>query len=88
MKSLRFAEFGPPSVGMPLNCFDATYRSFEQQVLPELRRRKIATLGTKSLGGDGQPIQYGLVRAEEALRYAASLPVATTICSAGESFTT
>jgi len=65
---------------MPLNCFDATYRSFEQQVLPELQRRGIAALGMKSLGGDGQPIQYGVVRAEEALRYAMSLPVATTIC--------
>ena len=68
------------SVQMPLNCFDATYRSFEQQVLPELQRRGIAALGMKSLGGDGQPIQYGVVRAEEALRYAMSLPVATTIC--------
>jgi len=29
---------------------------------------------------DGQPIQYGGGRAEEALRYAMSLPVATTIC--------
>jgi hypothetical protein len=34
----------------------------------------------KSLGGDGQPIQFGVVRAEEALRYAMSLPVTTTIC--------
>ena len=68
------------TVQMPLNCFDATYRSFEQQVLPELQRRGIAALGMKSLGGDGQPIQYGVVKAEEALRYAMSLPVATTIC--------
>src|ERR1700750_2942217 len=67
------------TVQMPLNCFDATFRSFEQQVLPELQRRGIAALGMKSLGGDGQPIQYGVVRAEEALRYAMSLPVATTI---------
>ena len=68
------------TVQMPLNCFDATYRSFERQVLPELHRRGIAALGMKSLGGDGQPIQHGVVRAEEALRYAMSLPVATTIC--------
>jgi aryl-alcohol dehydrogenase-like predicted oxidoreductase len=68
------------TVQMPLNCFDATFRSFEQQVLPELQRREIAALGMKSLGGDGQPIQYGVVTAEEALRYAMSLPVATTIC--------
>src|SRR5207244_8210493 len=58
------------TVQMPLNCFDATYRSFEQQVLPELERRGIAALGMKSLGGDGQPILHGVVTAEEALRYA------------------
>jgi uncharacterized protein len=34
----------------------------------------------KSLGGDGQPIQYGVVGAEEALRYAMSVTVAATIC--------
>jgi predicted aldo/keto reductase-like oxidoreductase len=67
------------TVQMPLNCFDGTYRSFEQQVLPELERRGIAALGMKSLGGDGQPILHGVVTAEEALRYAMSLPVATTI---------
>jgi uncharacterized protein len=67
------------TVQMPLNCFDGTYRSFEQQVLPELERRGIAALGMKSLGGDGQPILHGAVTAEEALRYAMSLPVATTI---------
>src|SRR5215469_5931420 len=68
------------TVQMPLNCFDATYHSFELQVLPELQRRGIAALGMKSLSGDGQPIQYGVLKAEEALRYAMSLPVATTIC--------
>ena len=67
------------TVQMPLNCFDGTYRSFEQQVLPELERRGIAALGMKSLGGDGQPILHGVVGPEEALRYAMSLPVATTI---------
>jgi predicted aldo/keto reductase-like oxidoreductase len=67
------------TVQMPLNCFDGTYRSFEQQVLPELERRGIAALGMKSLGGDGQPILHGVMSAEEGLRYAMSLPVATTI---------
>ncbi len=67
------------SVQMPLNCFDATYRSFEQQVLPEVNRRGMAALGMKSMGGDGQPILHGVVTAAEALSYAMSLPVATTI---------
>src|SRR5207248_2501422 len=67
------------AVQMPLNCFDASYRSFERQVLPELNRQGIAGLGMKSLGGDAQPIMHGIVTAAEALRYAMSLPVATTI---------
>src|SRR5438552_1600562 len=67
------------TVEMPLNCFEGTYRSFEQQVLPELERRGIAVLGMKSVGGDGPPTLHGVVTAEEALRYAMSLPVATTI---------
>ena len=33
----------------------------------------------KSLGGDGQPVLHGVVTAEEALRYAMSLPVATIV---------
>jgi len=48
-------------------------------VLPELERRGIAALGMKSLGGDGQPILHGRRHCGEALRYAMSLPVATTI---------
>src|SRR5512133_874802 len=67
------------TVQMPLNCFDGTYRSFEEQVLPEVNRRAIAALGMKSLGGDGQPILHGVIGPEEGLRYAMSLPVATTI---------
>jgi uncharacterized protein len=39
------------TVQMPLNCLDATFRSFETNVLPEANRRGIAALGMKSLGG-------------------------------------
>jgi predicted aldo/keto reductase-like oxidoreductase len=67
------------AVQMPLNCLDATFRSFEKQVLPELNRRGIAALGMKSMGGTASAIKSGLVKAEEMLRYAMSLPVATTI---------
>src|SRR5436305_1989250 len=67
------------SVQMPLNAFDATYRSFQKHVLPEVLQRGMAALGMKSLGGNGQPITKGVVTVEEALRYAMSLPVATTI---------
>src|SRR5260370_6446954 len=64
---------------MPLTCLDANFRSCEKQVLPELNKRGIAVLGMKSLGGSAPAVKAGLVKAEEMLRYAMSLPVATTI---------
>lgn len=64
---------------LPLNCLDATFRSFEQRVLPKLARRGIAAIGMKSLGGGGDMVKAGAVQAEDALRYAMSLNVATTI---------
>jgi aryl-alcohol dehydrogenase-like predicted oxidoreductase len=64
---------------LPLNCFDATFRSFEQQVLPVLVERGIAPIGMKSFSGDGRQLKKKVVTAEEALRYAMSLPVATTV---------
>ena len=67
------------TVQMPLNCFDATFRSFETNVLPELNRRGIAPLGMKSLGGSGEMVSKGAITPAEGLRYAMSLPVAVTI---------
>lgn len=67
------------TVQLPLNCFDATFRSFEQQVLPELNKRGIAAIGMKSLSGTAEAIKQGVITASEALRYAMSLPVATTV---------
>jgi hypothetical protein len=64
---------------MPLNCFDATFRSFEQQVLPEVQRQGIAAIGMKTFGGDGDAVKKRIVPADEALRYAMSLPVAVTV---------
>jgi aryl-alcohol dehydrogenase-like predicted oxidoreductase len=67
------------TVQMPLNCFDATFRSFEQRVLPEVLSRGIAPLGMKSLCGTGDPARKRVVAATDALRYAMSLPVAATV---------
>jgi aryl-alcohol dehydrogenase-like predicted oxidoreductase len=67
------------SVQMPLNCFDATYRSFQTRVLPEVVRRGMAALGMKSMGGGGEPLLAGAVTPQEALSYAMSLPVTVTI---------
>ena len=67
------------AVQMPLNPFDANFRSFETEVLPVLLERGIAPLGMKPIGGHGEPVEKGTFTAEELLRYAMSLPVATTI---------
>jgi aryl-alcohol dehydrogenase-like predicted oxidoreductase len=78
---LKMLQLGYPfdTVQMPLNPFDWHFFSFERQVLPEANRRGIGVLGMKSFSGTGDPIKRGVVSAEEALRYAMSLPVATTI---------
>ena len=67
------------SVQMPLNAFDSQFHSFETLVLPELNKRGIAALGMKPISGHGEPVTHGVVTAQEALRYAMSLPVTTTI---------
>src|SRR5258708_1073727 len=67
------------TVQMPLNCLDASFRSFETHVLPEVNRRGMAALGMKSLGGSGELVREGAVLVTMGLRYAMSLPVAVTI---------
>jgi predicted aldo/keto reductase-like oxidoreductase len=78
---LRMLSHGFPfdACQLPLNVFDATFRSFERLVLPELNRRGIAPLGMKSMCGEGAPVKKRVVKPEEALRYAMSLPVAATV---------
>src|SRR4030095_4670871 len=58
------------SCQLPLNCFDASFRSFEARVLPELLRRGIAPLGMKRLGGNARQVTKKAINAEEGLRYA------------------
>ncbi len=72
-------DFPFDTVQMPLNCFDASFHSFETHVLPDASRRGIAVLGMKSLGGSGEMVRHGAITAQQGLRYAMSLPVATTI---------
>src|SRR6204780_1729680 len=78
---LKMLNVGFPfdSVQMPLNAFDSQFHSFETLVLPELNQRGIAALGMKPINGHGEPVKAGVVSAQEALRYAMSLPVTTTI---------
>ena len=67
------------TVQMPLNCLDATFRSFEKNVLPVAKQRGIGVLGMKSMGGSGEIVVHGAATPEQALRYAMSLPVSSTI---------
>jgi uncharacterized protein len=78
---LRMLAFDYPfdACQLPLNGFDAHFKSFQTRVLPELARQRIAPIGMKSLGGDGRAIKKKAALIDEALRYAMSLPVCTTV---------
>ncbi len=67
------------SCQMPLGPFDATFRSFEKNVLPELTRRGMAVIGMKSLNGTGEAVKKGVITARQALSYVLSLPVTTLV---------
>jgi aryl-alcohol dehydrogenase-like predicted oxidoreductase len=72
-------DYAFDAVQMPLNAFDASFRSFERSVLPELQKRGIAAIAMKSLGGTGDMVKQGAITVEESLRYVLSLPVATLV---------
>ncbi len=72
-------DFPFDSVQLPLCGFDAHFQSFEREVLPVLVARGIAPIGMKSLNGTAAAVKQGVITAEEAIRYAMSLPVTTTV---------
>jgi predicted aldo/keto reductase-like oxidoreductase len=78
LKMLQY-DFPFDTCQLPLNVFDATYRSFEREVLPVLNQRGVAPLAMKTLSGNGEPIKQGIITVEEALRYVLSLPVAAVV---------
>jgi predicted aldo/keto reductase-like oxidoreductase len=71
-------DFAFDTVQMPLNLMDTHYRSFEQNVLPELVRRGIGVLGMKSMG-DGVILKSKTVTAVECLHFAMNLPTSVVI---------
>jgi aryl-alcohol dehydrogenase-like predicted oxidoreductase len=66
------------TVQMPLNLFDAHYRSFAKLVLPELVKRRIGVLGMKSMA-NGILLKSNTVRPIECLHYALNLPTSVVI---------
>jgi aryl-alcohol dehydrogenase-like predicted oxidoreductase len=71
-------EFRFDAVQMPLNVMDAHFRSFEQQIVPQLVKEGIGVLGMKSLGF-GAILRSQTVSAIECLHYALNLPTSTVI---------
>ena len=63
---------------MPLNVMDASFRSFQKQVLPRLVAEGIGVLGMKPIGS-GLLLKSGSVSAMECLHYALSLPASVVI---------
>jgi aryl-alcohol dehydrogenase-like predicted oxidoreductase len=63
---------------MPLNVFDAHFRSFEKQVLPVLIEQQIGVLAMKTLAG-GAILKTGAATAVQCLQYAMNLPASTVI---------
>jgi predicted aldo/keto reductase-like oxidoreductase len=63
---------------MPLNIMDASFRSFQKQVMPRLVAEGIGVLGMKPIGA-GILLKSGSVTAMECLHYALSLPTSVVI---------
>lgn len=72
------AGFRFDTVQMPLNPFDAHFKSFEKLVLPVLEFKKMGVLGMKALGA-GKLLETGAVSALECLHYAMNLPTSVVI---------
>ncbi len=65
---------------MPINVMDASYRSFQKEVVPLCLAKNVGVIGMKGLGGSGAAIvTKGGVAAVDAYRYALSQPVAAQV---------
>ena len=64
---------------MPLNVMDASYRSFQKQVLPVMNQKGIGCIAMKSLGGNGAIVAKAGVPIDQALGYVFSLPISTLV---------
>ena len=67
---------------MPINVMDAHYRSFQKEVVTVCLQKNVGVIGMKSLGGQfprGRIPTSTNVSAQECIRYALSLPVASLV---------
>ncbi|MBK7931332.1 MAG: hypothetical protein IPJ98_28835 [Bryobacterales bacterium] len=67
---------------MPINVLDASYRSFQKEVVPVCLKKNVGVIGMKGLAG-GYPqatlLAEGGLTAEECYRYCLNLPVTTQV---------
>lgn len=70
--------FAFDAVQMPLNVMDAHYRSFANEVVPELVRQNTGVLGMKSMA-NGILLKSKTVTPTECLHYALNLPTSVVI---------
>lgn len=67
---------------MPINLLDASYRSFQNEVVPECLKKNVGVIGMKGLAGgfpQGRLLSHLKMTALECYRYCLSLPVSAQI---------
>ncbi len=72
-------DFDWDTVQMPVSVMDRHYRSFLDEVMPELTRRQIGCIGMKSLGGGGQTVLGAGLTAQECRRYSMSQEISVLV---------
>ncbi|MBI2425148.1 MAG: aldo/keto reductase [Candidatus Hydrogenedentes bacterium] len=73
-------DFDWDTLQMPLNVFDAHFRSFQLKVLPKAVERNMGIIAMKTQGGSpGNLPATGAVTHAECLHYAMNLPVSTVL---------
>jgi aryl-alcohol dehydrogenase-like predicted oxidoreductase len=70
--------FAFDTVQMPLNVFDAHYKSFAATVIPEAQKRDVGILAMKTFG-DASLVESGLVDPIDMLHYGMNLPTSVVI---------
>src|ERR1700694_6023382 len=70
------------SAQMPINVMDATYRRFQNEVVPECLKKNVGVIGMKGLGGgypEGRLPSKASLTVEECYQFCLSLPVTTQV---------
>jgi uncharacterized protein len=75
-------QFDWDTAQMPINVCDASYQSFQKEVVPVCLKKNVGVIGMKGLAGgavQGTLIESAGLTADECYRYCLSLPVSTQV---------